>query len=184
VVRNGRRRDTLRRDFALYYQSITYNENTKVTFFRKTVMNSIKTLEEFNSSYDPEVLRKIEHAGRVDNSRNEDLGLKKLKLMLEKVTNGDFKEEFESYDETLKAKKKKVEEEVHLADLFSKLKDREKRLISELVAPWFTRTPKKFNEPISPLDDLTEKPLSKSKSTNSQHQLPGEKEILETDQIK
>lgn len=63
-------RDSLRKDFAYYYQSITYNENTKVTFFRKTVMNSIKTLEEFNTSYDPEVLRKIEEAGRVDNSRN------------------------------------------------------------------------------------------------------------------
>ncbi len=60
----------MRRDFALYYQSITYNENTKVTFFRKTVMNSIKTLEEFNNSYDPEVLRKIEEAGRIDNSKN------------------------------------------------------------------------------------------------------------------
>lgn len=61
---------TLRKEFAHYYQSITYNENTKTTFFRKTVMNSIKTLEEFNNSYDPETLKKIEEAGRVDNAKN------------------------------------------------------------------------------------------------------------------
>lgn len=51
----------------------------------------------------------------------------------------------------MKAKRKKVEEEVHLTELFSKLKEREKKLISDLVAPWFAKAPKKFNEPITPL---------------------------------
>lgn len=87
------------------------------------------------------------------------------------MTNGDFKEEFESYDETMKAKKKKVEEEVHLTELFSKLKDREKKLISELVAPWFSKSTKKFNEPLSLLEDMPEKGLAKSKSTSSQQNL-------------
>jgi hypothetical protein len=91
------------------------------------------------------VLRKIEEAGRVDNSKNEDTGLKKLKLLLDKVAANDFREQFESYDETLKSKKKKAEEEVHLAEFFSRLKEREKKLISDLVAPWFSKTTKKFN---------------------------------------
>lgn len=87
--------------------------------------------------------------------------------MLDRVARNDFKEEFESYDETLKAKKKKVEEEVHLAELFSKLRDRDKKLIGDLVAPWFAKSAKKFSEPITPLSDPADKALVKSKSTSA-----------------
>lgn len=52
----------------------------------------------------------------------------------------------------MQSKKKKVnEDDVHLSEVFSKLKEKDKKHISQLVSPWFARAPKKFNDPISPL---------------------------------
>ena len=49
-----------------------------------------------------------------------------------------------SYEDTLKNKKKKIiEEESHLSDFFSKLKNKDKSLISNLVLPWFTKSNRK-----------------------------------------
>lgn len=44
----------------------------------------------------------------------------------------------------MKNKKKKIiEEESHLSDFFSKLKNKDKSLISNLVLPWFTKSNRK-----------------------------------------
>jgi len=48
-------------------------------FFRKTVIHSIKTLEEFNSVYDPEMIRKIEETGK---SKIEDPNQKRMRGIL------------------------------------------------------------------------------------------------------
>lgn len=143
-------------------------------------MNSIKTLEEFNTAYDPQVLKKIEEAGRTDNTKNEDIVMKRLKFLLEKISRSNYKEQFVSYEEAMHSKKKKAnEDEGHLADVFSKLKEKDKKHISQLVSPWFARTTKKFNDPISPLKQQNEKSLSKLKSlthlSNHSHSASNEK---------
>jgi hypothetical protein len=43
-------------------------------------------------------LKKIEDAGKSDYTKNEDIGMKKLKYLLDKVTKNDYKEEFVSYE--------------------------------------------------------------------------------------
>jgi hypothetical protein len=69
-------REVLRKDFTLHYQSIIYNENTKLLFFKKTVVNSIKIFEELRNSSDPELLKKIEEASNSDRYKNENPGFK------------------------------------------------------------------------------------------------------------
>ena len=43
----------LRKEFTAVTQSIAYNEDTRISFFRKTILNSIKTFEEFSTAHDP-----------------------------------------------------------------------------------------------------------------------------------
>ena len=56
-------------------------------------------------------------------------------MMIEKTINNDFKEKFISYEQMNKGKKKRTNEEdtSHLNEYFSKVKDKEKKVINELV---------------------------------------------------
>lgn len=79
----------------------------------------------------------------------EDPNHKKVRLLLQKTICNDFKEKFVSYDQLTKSKKKRGNEEdsSHLNEIFSKVKDKEKKMIRQIIQPWFIQAnSKKHNE--------------------------------------
>jgi hypothetical protein len=111
MVFRNRFRESLRKEFTNVNQSISYNEDARIVFFKKTVINSIKTFEEFNGIYDPEMIRKIDAASKSNGMKTEETGQKKMRILLDRIINNDFREEFVSYDDMMKNKRKKGTEE-------------------------------------------------------------------------
>lgn len=65
-------------------QSIAHNEESRLSFFKKTVCNAIKTFEEFNS-FDIDVKKIDETAKRGDGEKTEDSFQKKLKQKIDRL---------------------------------------------------------------------------------------------------
>ena len=76
----------------------------------------------------------------------EDVGQKKLRFLLNKITDNHHLLEFVSYEDVIKRKRKRLlsEDTSHLTQHFSVISEREKKSIEQLVEGWFSR-PKKLN---------------------------------------
>lgn len=92
------------------------------------------------------MIRKIDAASKTNGMKTEETGQKKMRILLDRIINNDFREEFVSYDDMMKNKRKKgtEEESSHLNEYFSKIKDKEKRLMLEIINPWFINSSKKI----------------------------------------
>jgi hypothetical protein len=53
-------RELLRKEFSVVSQSISYNEETRLAFLKKSILTSLKSFEEFNNVYDKETVAKLE----------------------------------------------------------------------------------------------------------------------------
>jgi hypothetical protein len=84
-------RENSKKEFTVLNQSIAYNEDTRRSFFRKTIVNSIKTFEEFAIAFDPETIKKLEDFSKTDGTRYEEAHQKKIRIQMERALNIDHK---------------------------------------------------------------------------------------------
>jgi hypothetical protein len=69
VVKIIQFRELLRKEFSVVSQSISYNEETRLAFLKKSILTSFKSFEEFNNVYDKETVTKLEESGKGSSSK-------------------------------------------------------------------------------------------------------------------
>ena len=90
-------------------------------------------------AYDPEVVKKIEDSTKAESQKYEDPQQRKIRIQLQRLIDSQHREDFVCYEDLIKNKKKKVNEEdsSHLNEYFLKIKDKDKKAIKVLIDQWF-----------------------------------------------
>lgn len=106
--------------------SLVYNEESRMAFSKKSLISSIKILEDFTGFFDPGVEKKIEDSLKlVENEKNDTLLKKKLNVRIALLSNSKHQEQFVSHEELIKMKRKKSleDENSYLHEIFNKVRE-------------------------------------------------------------
>ena len=71
-------------------RSVTYNEESRISFSQKNVINSIKILQDFSNCFDPSIEKKIDDSLKLNTEeKNENILHVKFSNSIEKVKSED-----------------------------------------------------------------------------------------------